>query len=174
MFYNKQSECVRGYLGISTRFAKLVLWAQYCGYSELICITTQMPNSFGCDQKLFEIELIKISAKGTRFGPFLGTGFGEWLCSFQKSMFWFDHIEMELEAHIWCVSSTHQYCSHIKYELLTPSASGRTRTRISEKYKVIFQNLYQKMSRILSPNAKISVADFSKSFDRNNFWSKIP
>ena len=125
------------------------------------------------DQNSSRNRSSKFWRSGSIFGPFLGTGFGEWLCSFQKSMFWFDHIEMELEAHIWCVSSTHQYCSHIKYELLTPSASGRTRTRISEKCKVIFQNLYQKMTRILSRNAKISIADFSKSFRSINFWSKV-
>ena len=44
-----------------------------------------------------------------------------------KIDFWFDHFEMELEAHIWCVSSTDETYSHTKYELLTPSGDSRTR-----------------------------------------------
>ena len=110
----------------------------------------------------------------TGFESFFDTGFGKWLCTFQKSWLWFDHLQTELEAHILCVSSTGEYYSHTKYELLTPSQCGRTRTWISENCKVILRNLYQEMVQILTPNAKISMTDFSKSFDPNKFWSKIP
>ena len=53
----------------------------------------------------------------------------------QKKRFWFDYLQTELEAHIWCVSRSHQYYSHTKYELLTPSRNGRTRISIIESEK---------------------------------------
>ena len=34
-----------------------------------------------------------------------------------------DHLELELEAHIWWFCSTHEYCKTAKYELPTPSLS---------------------------------------------------
>ena len=53
------------------------------------------------------------------------------LSIFLKSIFWIDHLEMELEAHIWCVSSTYEYYLHAKYELPTPSLDGRTSKCVS-------------------------------------------
>ena len=47
----------------------------------------------------------------------------------KKMRFWY-YLQTELEAHIWCVSRSHQYYSHTKYELLTPSRNGRTRISI--------------------------------------------
>ena len=96
---------------------------------------------------------------------FFDTGFGKWLCTFQKSWFWFDHLQTELEAHILCVSSTGEYYSHTKYELLTPSQCGRTRTWISENCKVILQNLYQEMVQILSLLPKFWSALSRRVFD---------
>ena len=39
---------------------------------------------------------------------------------------WFDHLEMEFEAHIWCFSRAHEYYKTTKFQLQTPSLSGRT------------------------------------------------
>ena len=36
---------------------------------------------------------------------------------------WFDHFQVELLVHTWCVSSTHEYYVLVDYELTTPSAS---------------------------------------------------
>ena len=35
-----------------------------------------------------------------------------------------EHLELELEAHIWWFCSTHEYCKTTKYERPTPSQLG--------------------------------------------------
>ena len=54
---------------------------------------------------------------------------GRFSMFFQMSIFWFTRVEVELEAHITPGGSTHVGYSTTKYELLTPSGSGRTRHR---------------------------------------------
>ena len=47
---------------------------------------------------------------------------------FKVHVSWFDHFYLEFEAHIKPKDSTHQYYKTTKYELQTPSGSGRTKT----------------------------------------------
>ena len=35
--------------------------------------------------------------------------------------FWFTHLQMEYEDHIWWFRRVHEYCSYTKYEGLTPN-----------------------------------------------------
>ena len=37
--------------------------------------------------------------------------------------FWFDYFQLEFAAHIWCVSSIHEYYLLVDYEFVTPSAT---------------------------------------------------
>ena len=39
----------------------------------------------------------------------------------QNIDFWFTHLQMEYEAHIWRFRRAHEYCSYTKYEGLTPN-----------------------------------------------------
>ena len=46
-----------------------------------------------------------------------------------EHMLRFDHFQLEFEAHIWCVSSIHEYYLLVDYEFVTPSATVWTRTQ---------------------------------------------
>ena len=72
---------------------------------------------------------------------------------FQMSIFWFTRVEVELEAHITPGGSTHVGYSTTKYELLTPSGSGRTRHRFflpSDLLRAHFSNIVG-ISALLKP-----------------------
>ena len=43
--------------------------------------------------------------------------------------FWLVHFQLEFAAHIWCVSSIHEYYHLVDYEPVTPSATVRTTTQ---------------------------------------------
>ena len=43
------------------------------------------------------------------------------------SCVWLTHLKLDFGAHTLCVSSTHEYYSHTKYELQSPTLSGSTR-----------------------------------------------
>ena len=43
--------------------------------------------------------------------------------------FWFNHFQLEFAAHIWCVSSIHEYYLLVDYEFVTPSATVWTSTQ---------------------------------------------
>ena len=74
-------------------------------------------------------------------GPKLQNSTGSWWHLYRVSFinnpngsrkiheFWLDHFQLELAAHIWCVSSRHEYYLLVDYEFVTPSATAWTRTQ---------------------------------------------
>ena len=46
---------------------------------------------------------------------------------------WLTHLKLDFGAHTLCVSSTHEYYSHTKYELQSPTLSGSTRHNLPPK-----------------------------------------
>ena len=40
---------------------------------------------------------------------------------------WMEHLELELEVHIWWFCSTHEYCKITKYQLHSPTLSAPSR-----------------------------------------------
>ena len=55
----------------------------------------------------------------------------------------FDHFQVEFEAHIWWLSSPHEYFKMVDYQLHSSLGDGRTRNRVFSR--LYYSSCYSKL-----------------------------
>ena len=90
---------------------------------------------------------------------------------------WLTHLNLDFGAHTLCVSSTHEYYSHTKYELQSPTLSGSTIHNFPTFWATFGQFLIKKTSewpnvnslRIRDETVQISNQDISANIEYFSF-----